>query len=104
MASLGYTGDPVIFIDRPVYFEKLDEVFTEENVPLIRDWFVVKTAAEMADLLDKETSRGAARLNGRLSGVEIDAKEENADGRKTGNQRADIACGDISAALYTTRR
>ena len=77
LSSLGYTQDPVICIDRPVYFEKLSEVFTEENVPLIRDWFAVKTAAEMADLLDRETSRGAARLNARLSGVETEAKEEN---------------------------
>ena len=77
LASLGYTGDLTICMDRPVYFEKLGEIFTEENVPLIRDWFAVKTAAEMSGLLDKETHRGAAQLNARLSGVETEAKEED---------------------------
>ena len=77
LASLGYTGDLTICMDRPVYFEKLGKIFTEENVPLIRDWFAVKTAAEMSGLLDKETHRGAAQLNARLSGVETEAKEED---------------------------
>ena len=77
LASLGYTGDPVICMNRPVYFEKLKEVFTEENVPLIRDWFAVRTAAEMANLLDRETAKGAAKINSRLSGVKTEAKDED---------------------------
>ena len=77
LSSLGYSGDLTICMNRPLYFEKLKEVFTEENVTLIRDWFAAKTATEMADLLDKETSQGIARINAGLAGVETEAKEEN---------------------------
>ena len=75
--AMGYSDDGVIDVELPVYFEHLKDIFTEENVPLIRDWLMVRTARELTDLLDKETSRGAAVLNARLSGVETKAEDED---------------------------
>ena len=40
--------------DTPAFFEKMNELLTEENLPLIRDYLIVHDAVGSADKLDRE--------------------------------------------------
>ncbi|WP_026658805.1 M13 family metallopeptidase [Butyrivibrio sp. AC2005] len=76
LEAQGFTGGDTICITVPEYFSALKDIYTEENVPLIKDWLAVKTASELNDLLDKETSRAVAKLYGAMSGLDAEANDD----------------------------
>ena len=51
----GYPAMDKYYIQDPVYFENLNELYTEENLPLMRDYLIMEGIWEMADVLDWES-------------------------------------------------
>ena len=51
----GYPAMEKYLITEPGYFEKLNEVYTEENLPLIRDYLILHGTWAVADVLDWES-------------------------------------------------
>ena len=51
----GYPAMDKYYIPDPVYFERLNELYTEENLPLMRDYLIMQGILEMADVLDWES-------------------------------------------------
>lgn len=45
----GYPAMDKYYIQDPVYFENLNELYTEENLPLMRDYLIMQGIWEMAD-------------------------------------------------------
>ena len=76
LETTGLAGGDTICISEPGYFSALKDIYTEENVPLIRDWIAVKTASELSDLLDKETSKSVSKINGSMSGIDSEVNDD----------------------------
>lgn len=51
----GYPGMDKYYIKDPAYFEKLNELYTEENLPLMRDYLILEGIWNMANVLDWES-------------------------------------------------
>ena len=51
----GYPAMDKYYIPDPVYFERLNELYTEENLPLMRDYLIMQGILEKADVLDWES-------------------------------------------------
>ena len=64
LASLGMAGAKRYNVVQPDYITGIQEVFTEENVPLIRDWLIVNTLSNVTRLLDKKTINGTSEIYG----------------------------------------
>ena len=68
-----YTDRSYHVVD-PDYFTGLQAVFTEENVPLIRDWLTIDAAMYMISLLDEEAALQLMAINvASMGGGEINA-------------------------------
>ena len=68
-----YTDRSYHVVD-PDYFAGLQAVFTEENVPLIRDWLTIDAAMYMISLLDEEAALQLMAINvASMGGGEINA-------------------------------
>lgn len=52
------------------YFEHLDELLSEENVEIIKDYFLAHTAKEAISLLDKDTYYKALDLKNMMNGMD----------------------------------
>ena len=76
LEASGLSGGDTICVSLPEFFAALKDVYTEENVPLIKDWLAVKTASELTDLLDKETSKTVAKIYGAMSGIDSEGNED----------------------------
>lgn len=50
----GYPAADEYIVEQPAFIEKLNEIYTEENVPLIRDMLIVNAAIDHAAELDRE--------------------------------------------------
>ena len=48
----GYPAMDKYYIPDPAYFERLNELYTEENLPLMRDYLILQGIWDMADVLD----------------------------------------------------
>lgn len=70
LASIGMAGAKRYNVVQPDYIAGIQEVFTEENVPLIRDWLIVNTLSNVTRFLDKKTIDGTAEIYGN-TGIEI---------------------------------
>lgn len=68
LASLGMSGGKRYNVVQPDYVAGLQEVFTEENVPLIRDWFIVNILSNVTRLLDENTEKGVNAVYNDLNG------------------------------------
>ena len=51
----GYPAMDKYYIPHPEYFERLNELYTEENMPLMRDYIIMQGVWSMADVLDWES-------------------------------------------------
>ena len=76
LEASGLYGGDTICVTLPEYFAALKDIYTEENVPLIKDWLAVRTATELPDLLDKETSKAVAKVHGAMAGIETEGNED----------------------------
>ncbi len=68
MEAAGLSGGDTICVSVPEYFSALKDIYTEENVPLIKDWLAVKTAAELHRTTAGGYRRDRRRIQKILSG------------------------------------
>ena len=64
-------------VTEPDYIAALGSIYTEENVPLMRDWIALKAAKSMSDGLDQETARQAEAISNALMGVSGETSEDD---------------------------
>ena len=69
----GYPAMEKYYIPELTYIEKLNELYTEENVPLMRDYLIMQGILEKADVLDWESY---VLVNECFSGVNHDDPPE----------------------------
>ena len=65
----GLYGGKRFNVAEPAYISALAGIFTEENVPLIRDWLLVRTAEEATSLLDQEMYEKTTDIRNAAMGV-----------------------------------
>ena len=56
-------------VHEPAFIAALPTLITEENVPLIRDWLLVKAMIDAGQLLDRETYDGIRAIENSLMGI-----------------------------------
>ena len=61
--AAGYLYDGPYLVERPDYFELLDEIYTDENLEEIRDYLLVKYLLGYSGKLDRETYDKCNELN-----------------------------------------
>ena len=64
-------------VTEPDYIAALPELYTEENVPLMRDWMTLKAAISMTDSLDQETSKQTEAISNAIMGVSGETSEDD---------------------------
>ena len=69
LKASGLYGGKRFLVAEPDYISALAGVFTEENVPLIRDWLLVKLANKVSKLLDQEMYEKTTDITNAVNGV-----------------------------------
>ncbi len=67
--TVGYPAAEEYIVFNPAYLEKLNELYTEENLPLIRDMLIVRGAVQKAGSLDRECYEWSVECNNAISGA-----------------------------------
>ena len=75
LRSIDTYSDKNYYVVNPDYFTALQEVFTEENVPLIRDWLTIDAVSYMMSFLDEEAARRQMAINT----ASVGGREVNSD-------------------------
>lgn len=65
----GYPAAGEYMVTNPAYFERLDALFTEDNLPLIRDMLIVCGAIGQAGSLDRECYEWKTACSNAISGA-----------------------------------
>ena len=66
-------------VTEPDYIVALSGFYTEENVPLMRDWMLLQAATDMAGWLDQDTARQAKAIRNAVFGVTgVTSDDDNA--------------------------
>ena len=66
----GYPAAEEYLVMQPEFLKKLNEVYTEENLPLIRDYLIVHGAVNMAGALDRECYEWSMECTNAVKGSE----------------------------------
>ena len=85
--AYGLAGGKRFLVTEPDYIASLQKFFAEDNVPLIRDWMIMKAAVDVSELLDQETIRETKAIQNRIMGVTGETSED------------DIALATVSSLL-----
>ena len=64
-------------VTEPDYIAALPELYTEGNVPLMRDWMTLRAALSVTDLLDQETSKQTDAIANAIMGVSGESSEDD---------------------------
>ncbi|WP_029320370.1 hypothetical protein [Butyrivibrio sp. AE3004] len=64
-------------VQEPDYITALADIITEENVPLIRDWLLVRNMIDTGRLLDKETYDEFSAIENGLMGIKSSTDYES---------------------------
>ena len=64
-------------VTEPDYIAALPEIYTEENVILMRDWMALKAALSVTSLLDYETHQQADAISNAIMGVTGESSEDD---------------------------
>ena len=75
--AYGFSIGKQFLVTEPDYIASLQTIFTEENVELIRDWLILKSANSMATSLDQETMRQAEAIENSVMGVTGESSEDD---------------------------
>ena len=65
----GYPAEDTYLVTNPAYLTRLAEVYTEENLPLIRDYLIVHGALNSASSLDRECYEWLYACSNAITGV-----------------------------------
>ena len=77
LQAYGLKAGQSFMVTEPDYIAALPELYTEENVPLMRDWMTLKAALSVADSLDKETSKQTEAISNAIMGVSGETSEDD---------------------------
>ena len=69
MKASGLYGGKSLMVAEPDYISSLAQVFTEENVPLIRDWLLVYSAKGASGLLDQDLFEKTTDIQNAVQGI-----------------------------------
>ena len=64
-------------VTEPDYIAALPELYTEENVPLMRDWMALKAAKSMGTDLDRETFKQVEAISNAIMGVTGESSDDD---------------------------
>ena len=67
--ALGFPEADDYVVTNPAYLTRLNEVYTEENLPLIRDYMIVHGVIDLAGNLDRECYEWNVECNNMISGA-----------------------------------
>ena len=65
----GYPAADAYLVESPAFLKRLNELYTEENLPLIRDMFIVSGAIYNAGFLDRECYEWSVACGNAVSGA-----------------------------------
>jgi len=68
LEKTGYPEADQYMVMEPAFLERMNELYTEENLPLIRDYFIVRSAVGEAVNLDRECYEWDNEANNAISG------------------------------------
>ena len=77
LQAYGFKIGQRFLVTEPDYIAALAGIYTEENVPLMRDWMALKAAKSMDDSLDQETAKQAEAINNTLMGVSGETSDDD---------------------------
>ena len=75
--AYGFRIGQNFLVTEPDYIASLAAIYTEENVSLMRDWMLMKTAKSVIDSLDKETAQQTDAIYNQILGVSGEASEDD---------------------------
>ena len=67
--AAGYSKGEKFQVQDPEAISSLQDIFTDENVPLIRDWLLVNSMLNAAPLLDQEAYKTVTALENEMQGI-----------------------------------
>ena len=65
----GYSGASRYLVSEPDYIAALSDIYTEENVPLMRDYLLIRVINACTSLLDEQTLRDIETIQNAITGV-----------------------------------
>ena len=80
--NMGYPAADRYLHDCGDYIRKLAEIYTEENLPMIRDYLIVWGAINKAGLLDRECYEWSQEYSNRISGSSGMLDDETVSGKQ----------------------
>ena len=69
IAHCGFPKTDKYMVMSPGYFQKLNELYTEENLPMIRDYLIVQGAVSSASSLDRECYEWSVARKNAITGA-----------------------------------
>ena len=75
--ACGMAGGKRFLVTEPNYIASLQTLFADENVPLIRDWMIMKAAKNVSDKLDQETMRETKAIGNRIVGITGESSDDD---------------------------
>ena len=76
ITSSGYKYDGTYLVERPDYFDVLDEIYTDENIEAIKDLMIVKYLLGYSGVVDRETYDVSDRLKNDYFGTSGSVSDE----------------------------
>ena len=77
LQAFGFQVGQRFLVTEPEYIAELPELYTEENVALLRDWMTLKAALSMGTLLDRETYKQVEAISNAIMGVTGESSEDD---------------------------
>lgn len=64
----GYSESETFLVTEPAFFTGMQGIYTEENLPLLRDWLVYYVLASVSDAMDRDTCDQLAQIRNEALG------------------------------------
>ena len=77
LQAFGFQVGQRFLVTEPDYIAALPELYTEENVALLRDWMTLKAALSMGTLLDRETYKQVEAISNAVMGVTGETSDDD---------------------------
>lgn len=73
----GFSGGSRFLVPEPDSVASLADIYIEDNVPLIRDWMLLKSVIALSALLDQETYKASTDIANALQGTSGDTSDDD---------------------------
>ena len=74
--NTGYPKDADYVVSNPGFLKKLNELYTEENLPLMKDLIIVKSVISAASDLDRECFEWSEECSNEIEGVDAESDDK----------------------------